>query len=316
MVAINVALSMDLSGQAAADALPLNHFTGVSGMMDFIRGAWQAEKGKSIIIFPSTTEDGTKSRIVPVLGETAVSVPRSDIHYVVTEYGVVNLFGKTLEERALALTSIAHPDFRDDLFNWARENGLISTSRRVEHSLRGVYPVWLEESRIINEQEVLFRPAKPVDGRLIQEHFYGLDNLDVISRFLHQKSRFSRKEVSPLYQVDYVSDLTLVAVTGEVGYERIIAVGGYQLDPSMNLAELSLSVVKDWQGKGVGGIIQAKLVKAARENNIKGLVAYVTPKNKAMITLFKKLPFRVNTLVKPPDLVRLQALFNEPLSTT
>ncbi|MCF8039666.1 MAG: GNAT family N-acetyltransferase, partial [Desulfohalobiaceae bacterium] len=313
MVAINVALAMDLSGQTAADALPINHFTGVSGMMDFMRGAWQAEKGKSILMFPSTSEDGTRSRIVPALDDTAVAIPRSDIHYVATEFGVVNLFGKTLEERALALISIAHPDFRDELFVRAGELGLISSSRRADESLHGVYPVRLEESQTINGQEILFRPAKPVDGRLIQEHFYGLDNLDVISRFLHQKSRFPRKEVSPLYEVDYITNLTLVAVTGEVGYERVIAVGGYQLEPGTNLAELSFSVVRDWQGHGLGTIIQAKLAEVARENNIKGLVAYVTPENRAMITLFKKLPFQVTSLLEPPHLVKLQILFNEPL---
>ncbi|HSO17814.1 MAG TPA: acetyl-CoA hydrolase/transferase C-terminal domain-containing protein, partial [Desulfosarcina sp.] len=125
MVSINVAMAIDLTGQVAADALPYNHFSGVTGMLDFIRGSAMSEGGKSLLLLPATAMQGNKSRIVPMLDDMAVVVPRSDIHYVCTEYGVVNLFGKSMQERALAMISIAHPDFRDELFSQAKAMDLL-----------------------------------------------------------------------------------------------------------------------------------------------------------------------------------------------
>jgi len=312
MVSINVALAVDLTGQAAADALPFSHFTGVSGTMDFIRGARMAEKGKSILMLASTGQGGRQSRIVPLLQDTAVVVPRGDVHYVATEYGVVNLFGKTLEERAMAMISIAHPDFRNELLDQAREAGLVSASRTVDESLHGVYPLRLEDIRVIDGEEVLIRPAKPVDGRLIQEHFYSLDHSDVVNRFLYDKLRFARDDVSGMYEVDYIRNLTVLAVTGELGYERAVAVGSYFLDPATHMAEVAYSVAGGWQRKGLSAIIQEKLVQAARDNGILGLTAYVNAGNEAMIRLFKKLPYRVRTSLDG-QLVTLEARFDEPV---
>jgi len=114
MTSLNTAMEIDLTSQVAADALPYNNFSGVNGMLDFIRGAAMVKKGKSIFMLTSTRDNGKSSRIVPFLKNTAVVVPRGDVQFVVTEYGAVNLFGKSIQERALALISIAHPHFRMD----------------------------------------------------------------------------------------------------------------------------------------------------------------------------------------------------------
>ena len=82
-----------------------------------------AKDGKSILMFTSTTIDGKKSRIVPMITDAAIAAPRGDVQYVVTEYGAVNLFGKSLQERVMAMISIAHPDFRDELFFEAKKWG-------------------------------------------------------------------------------------------------------------------------------------------------------------------------------------------------
>jgi len=295
MVSINVAMTMDLTGQVAADALPINYFSGVTGMADFIRGAAQAEGGKSIILIPSTSRHGKKSRIVPMLTDTAVVIPRGDVHYVVSEYGAVNLFGKSYEERALAMISIAHPDFRDALFHEAKKMGLLSPERTLKESIHGIYPVKLEEIFQIDGETVAVRPAKPVDERRIQEHFYNLDKTDVISRFFHEKSTFFREEAEGLSQIDYIHNLTLVAVVGEFGFGKVVAIGEYLLDPANNLAEVAFSVSKDWQRKGLGLIMLRKLSEAARENDISGFYAYTTPDNQAMVELFNRLPYRVHT---------------------
>ena len=118
MVAINTALEVDITGQVCADSLGYRIYSGIGGQADFIRGAALAPQGKSIIALPSTAQDGTVSRIVPHLSEGAgVVTTRGDVHYVVSEYGVAYLHGKSLRERALALISIAHPRFREWLLS-------------------------------------------------------------------------------------------------------------------------------------------------------------------------------------------------------
>ncbi len=113
--AINSAIEIDLTGQVCADSIGTYQYSGIGGQMDFMRGASLSEGGKPIIAMPSVTSKGI-SRIVPFLKEGAgVVTTRGHIHWVVTEYGIVNLFGKNLRQRAKALISIAHPDHRDYL---------------------------------------------------------------------------------------------------------------------------------------------------------------------------------------------------------
>lgn len=116
MVAINSALQVDLYGQVNAETIGTLQFSGVGGQVDFVRGATLSKGGKSVIALPSTAANGTVSRIVPYLDYgSVVTTSRCDVHYVATEYGVVNLKGKSVRERAEALVSIAHPKFRDEL---------------------------------------------------------------------------------------------------------------------------------------------------------------------------------------------------------
>jgi 4-hydroxybutyrate CoA-transferase len=116
MVSINSCIQVDFMGQVAADSIGLKQFSGVGGQVDFIRGAAMAKGGKSIIAMPSTASKGKVSRIVPLLDEgAAVTTSRNDVHYVVTEYGIAELKGRTLKDRARALINIAHPDFRPQL---------------------------------------------------------------------------------------------------------------------------------------------------------------------------------------------------------
>jgi acyl-CoA hydrolase len=115
VTAINSAIEIDLTGQVCADSIGSRMFSGVGGQMDFIRGAALSEGGKPIIAMTSTTNKG-ESKIVPFLKQGAgVVTTRAHAHYVVTEYGVANLFGKTLPQRAQALADIAHPNFRESL---------------------------------------------------------------------------------------------------------------------------------------------------------------------------------------------------------
>jgi len=126
MVAINSALAVDITGQVSADSVGKRIYSGFGGQVDFIRGAARAKGGKPIIALPSTAKSGALSRIVDTLADGAgVVTTRADVHYVVTEYGVAQLYGKSLRERALELIAIAHPDFRGELREAARRRKLL-----------------------------------------------------------------------------------------------------------------------------------------------------------------------------------------------
>ena len=312
MVSINVVNKMDLTGQVTAQASPATRFAGVSGIPDFVRGARRSPAGKSIIMLYSTkeTKDGLVSNIIPTFKDDLVVVPRGDVNYIVTEYGCVNLFGKSLQERVIGMISIAHPDFREDLLEGAKELGLIDSERTLGEASRGVYPVHLEETLELSGQKISIRPSKPVDERRIQEHYYTLPKEDVLTRFFCQKTIFARAEMETRSHVDYINDLSLVAVVGEFGFGRIVAVAESMKLVNKNMAEVAFSVSEDFQGKGLGSLFMKKLAAAARENDLAGLVAYTIPSNKAMINLFKTLPYKVTTTYEDGDLL-LSCRFND-----
>jgi 4-hydroxybutyrate CoA-transferase len=126
MVAINSALCVDLTGQVCADSIGPDIYSGFGGQVDFIRGASRSRGGKPIIALPATAREGRLSRIAEFLAEgSGVVTSRGDVHYVVTEFGVADLHGKSLRERAQQLIAIAHPDFREDLRAAARRRRLL-----------------------------------------------------------------------------------------------------------------------------------------------------------------------------------------------
>jgi RimJ/RimL family protein N-acetyltransferase len=158
---------------------------------------------------------------------------------------------------------------------------------------------------------VTVRPARPTDARRIQEHFYALDKEDVVSRFFHEKERFEHNEMEELSQIDYIKNFTMIAVVGEPGFEKVVAVGEYLLDSSTNVAEVAFSVSRQYQKMGLGTILIKKIVEAARENGIAGIMAFTDSENKAMIKLFKSLPYHTRTSLEKETVV-LRCRFDEP----
>lgn len=122
MVSINSCLQVDFNGQVNSESIGAQQFSGVGGQLDYIRGSFLSDGGKAILAMPSTAKKGELSRIVPVFEPgTTVTTPRTDVHYIVTEYGIANLRGKSLRERSKLLIGIAHPKFREELWEAYRE---------------------------------------------------------------------------------------------------------------------------------------------------------------------------------------------------
>jgi acetyl-CoA hydrolase len=122
MISINSAIEVDLTGQVAADSIGTRFYSGVGGQVDFTRGAARSKNGKPIIALPATAKENSISRVVSTLKPgTGVTTSRNDVHYVVTEFGVAELYGRSIPQRAKALINIAAPDFRETLTRQAKE---------------------------------------------------------------------------------------------------------------------------------------------------------------------------------------------------
>jgi RimJ/RimL family protein N-acetyltransferase len=188
--------------------------------------------------------------------------------------------------------------------------GLIGQERKLYESQFGVYPAWLEEVVAIAGQKVTLRPVKTVDDRLIQEHFYEMDEKDIAKRFFGRKHHFYWDEMKDMFIVDYTKNCSIVAYLGEEGYGRIVGIGGYFLEGS-GAGEVAYSVAKDWQGKGIAVRLQQKVVDAALANGLIGLDAVVLKENFSMLALFKKLPYQIRTKYED-GILTLKCRFDEP----
>ena len=137
MISINAAVEVDLFGQVCAESVGTKHMSGSGGQIDYVRGACQSRGGKSFIAFTSTAKGGTISKIKPILTPGAVvTTSKNDVDYIVTEYGVAHLRGRSLGERARQLIAIAHPDFRDELTFEAKKRGILSGFRSTKPAVR------------------------------------------------------------------------------------------------------------------------------------------------------------------------------------
>ena len=163
LVSVTQAFAIDLTGQVCADQFEGEFYSGVSTQPEFLRGAASSPGGKPIICLSSTTEDGKVSRIRPLLHEgEGVTIARSEIHYVVTEYGTAYLFGKSIRERALALIEVAHPSFRLWLLEEAKRLGYVRSDQDMKSKV--AYPCDEEcEVKMKNGMKVLIRPSRASD---------------------------------------------------------------------------------------------------------------------------------------------------------
>jgi acyl-CoA hydrolase/RimJ/RimL family protein N-acetyltransferase len=286
MVAVNAALEVDLTGQVCSDSLGYLFYSGIGGQVDFMRGAARSKRGKPIIVLPSTTEDGETSRIVSHLSEGAgVVTTRGDVRYVVTEYGVTDLYGRNIRERALALINIAHPEFRDDLLSQAKLRHYAFVDQLPP---LGVYPRELETQATFNGTEVFFRPVMPTDESLMQDLFYSLSEESIYYRFFARNSVMPHARVQRFTTIDYQKELAIVAVAGEEGHEEIIAVGRLTVESDTNMAEVAFLVRDDWQRKGIGTWLQSYLIEIARSRGIVALKARTLADNTAVLRLIHK----------------------------
>jgi len=289
MVAISVAQDVDLTGQVCARSLEAG-FSGLGSHMDFTHGAARASGGKSIIALESTRSHGTISRIVAHLSRHAgVAATCCEVHYVVTEYGVAYLYGKSLRERALALISIAHPKFRAELLKEAIEDNYVSSDLAAVEGKVFVGPQELKTSMVLEDGMLInFRTMHPTDEKHMRDLFYSLSQQTIHYRFMSNITQLPQKEVLNFLYTDYRSDMAIVGTLREAHGEEIIAIGRYYLNPRTNRAEVAFIVRDQWQNRGIGTFLLKYLVTIAKRNGIAGFTAEVLVDNKAMLAVLHK----------------------------
>lgn len=308
MVSVTQAFAIDLTGQVCVDQQGGAFYGGIAAQGEFLRGASRSEGGKAIICLASTEDDGSTSRIRATLapGE-GVTIARTDVHYVVTEYGIAYLFGKSIRERAVALIAVAHPQARAALFEQAQALGYLPAGQTLQN-LRA-YPVEDELTITLKDQRsLLVRPAGASDAEGIRALFHSLSELDVYTRFFRNLHGLSTRDVQRLCNLNFENEVAFVAATGSRENPRIVAHACYFIDASTNLAETAFMVAPDWQGGGLGRALQQRMAAHAQARGVRGFVAEVLPSNTGMIRLARGGWTNVR-VEKLDDTVRVTVLF-------
>ncbi|MHA1456938.1 MAG: GNAT family N-acetyltransferase, partial [Promethearchaeota archaeon] len=303
MVSINQALQIDLTGQVNTSSKGYNFYSGIGDTVDFMRGAAFSKGGKPIIVLPSTRKNGTISTIVPHLDEGAgVILSRADIHYVVTEWGVAYLHGKTIRERVLELICIAHPKFRQSLLEKAKKLNYTFSDQMLACDLNGricLYPSQYETFySIIGGEKINIRPVRTTDEPFLKELYYSLNEKDRYLRFFEVRKEFTHSKTQNEVNIDYINIFSIGAFKGEIGREEMIGNATYYLNPANNMAEYSFLVREDYRGKGLGSFLYHHLIIIAKENGIKGFYGNIHIQNKNTVQIIRKGGY---TKITPPE---------------
>lgn len=288
MVAINGAREVDLTGQVVRDSGGHRFYGGIGALQDFIRGASRSKDGRPIIVLTSTSDNDGRSRIVAGLeAGSGVATARSDVHYIVTEYGIASIHGHSISERVSRLVEIAHPDHRESLLEGAHKRGWLPKyftmpPTEAGHDDDGLESSWLK----FNKHTLLVRPLHPSDMRALQKFFYSHHEDTVRLRYGYQRDRMTGESAYKLAAVDQRRDLALGIFEESKGSQNIKAIGRYFLDEDNTRAEVAFVVHEELRHLGMAGFLLGELATIGRKRGIKTFWASVLPDNKSMSGLF------------------------------
>ena len=291
LISISSALEVDLTGQISSDSMGYRFYSGIGDQVDFLRGSAMSKGGFSIIALPSTAQNGEVSRIVSHLSEGAgVATTRGDVHFVVTEYGIAELQGKSIYQRVMEMTQIAHPKFRAKLIDIAKKHHYIFSDQLppIQDDL-----IFIEDYKTIyklkNNKTVEFRPILPSDEFNYRNFFYSLREETVYFRFFYRMRTFSHKVIQQHWaSVDYRKNMSIIGLILHGGHKEIVAIGSYAETSDEAIAEVAFVVREDCQNMGIASYLMRQLEDIAKKNNYMGFKATVLRENKAMLRAFMK----------------------------
>lgn len=299
LISVSSALEADLTGQVCADSVGHLFYSGIGDQANFIRGAAMSKGGISIIALPSTAKNGSVSRIVPNLSEGAgVATLRGDVNFVVTEYGIAQLRGKSIYQRVMELARIAHPKFRAWLIDTAKAYHYIFPDQLPPPQVDWLFlEQYKSRTTLKNGKRMSVRPLFPSDEFAYRNFFYSLKEETVYYRFFRKIRIFSREMLQDQWAgVDYRKNMSLIGLVQKKGHKEIMAIGSYAEDADSR-AEVAFVVREDFQGAGVASYLLGELEKIAKKNGYKGFSAIVLPENKSMLHVFRKRYPKIKTAI-------------------
>lgn len=292
MVCINQAQQIDLTGQVTSDNRGTKFICGVAGQADFIRGANFSTGGKSFIVMPSTFKDENGQILSSIVSElepgTGVRTPRSDINYVITEYGVAYLHGLSMRQRAMALINIAHPEFRSELLHAAKHRHLVYPNQILPAAAPPPSASFVTKHELPDRRRVMVRPIRPDDEPFIRDMFYSFSEQTVYLRFHHALKALPHDKLQVFCNVDFQNEVALVGVAGPVEALQIVAIGRYFLQKNGKEADLAFIVRDDFQRQGLGSYLFKQLVEIGKSRGVKTFCADVLMENAGMLKIFKR----------------------------
>ena len=293
MIAINMAIQVDLRGQIRQGGPTPTAFFGSGGDHDFMRGANLSKDGRSVVCLLSTSDKTGRSNIVPSFGaRAAVMMNRGDTNYLITEYGIAYLGGKSVRERAMALIEVAHPDHREALLKKAREMGYIYTSQIHYNMASPELTARVTTDLIFKDGfKAHVRPIKPTDESMIRDLFYNLSDGSVYFRYFTPRKSMPHKNVREYVNIGDEDGLSVVITIGPWEDCRIIAEARYLPDRKKEFADISFVIDEDFQRRGLASFLLNYLMEIAAERGIKGFEADVLLSNTAMLKVFDKVPY-------------------------
>lgn len=289
LVAIIGALKVDLTGQVATDSIAHKFYGGVWSVDDSLRGARFSPGGKTIVVLPSKSLQGRSNILSALPPGTGVAITRSDVEYIVTEYGTAYLYGKPIRERCLSLIEIAHPDFRQELLAEAKTHHFISESQP-GHSFQSTYPEEFECMFTTKKGNILFiRPIKAVDEDMLRNFFHHLSDHSVYLRYFRKMPSMPQRILQKFTDVDYSSDMALIALyPADSSNPELVGIAQWISDPHDGIPEVAFQVRDDWQGQGLGKFLFMRLVKIMSAFlDVSHFKADVLADNKAMRAVFE-----------------------------
>ncbi len=290
LVSISSALEVDLTGQVCSDSMGYLFYSGIGDQVDFLRGSAMSKGGFSIIALPSTAQNGNISRIVSHLSEGAgVATTRGDVDFVITEYGIAQLHGKSIYQRVMSLAQIAHPKFRAELIEVAKKRHYIFSDQMPPSQDDLIFLEGYKSSLKVKNGKILhFRPLLPSDEFAYRNFFYSLREETIYFRFFYKMKLFSHEVIQKQWaSVDYRKNMSIIGLVQKGGHREIMAIGSYA-DDGEKRAEVAFVVREDFQGMRVASFLLGMLEDIAKENKFIGFTASVLRENGAMIHVFKK----------------------------
>jgi acyl-CoA hydrolase/RimJ/RimL family protein N-acetyltransferase len=298
MIAILPARKIDLTGNVALHTGKGNMNAGPGNVQELLMGAGLSKKGRTIFGLPSRNLKGMPNIVLSVDNMPFQFTNRESMDIVVTEYGVASLMGKTMRERALELIDIAHPDDRAELVRQAKEAKLIYADQIYIEESGSLYPAKLcTFHEFKGALKVCFRPIKPSDEDKMRLLFYRFSDQSVYYRYFTSIKTMPHKKMQEYVSVNYRLSMSIVGTIEVAGTEKIIAEARYVRMKPDAFADTAFIIDEEYQGKGIASYLFELLIRVAREEGIQGFTADVLASNKAMLKVYEKSPFPVQTVL-------------------